>query len=342
VLTARSAFIGVLVCGLLAAFPLAASAAITIGQTPSNDPYNFSQCSWGKAPAAATFGQSITVPAGDNVLDQFSFFVVENTNPLNGFPTGPADITYKAYVFEWDGANNKAVGAPLWASALPQTVHATIDIQEVVAATGGLALASGTQYVLMFSVSETSALNNDGDNACFMYPSNFGSYPGGSWEFLSNGEDTTKWTSDPWPQTGDSDVAFSASFSAPSGGEETIYTFDGFYSPINNKDAEGRYILNRVNAGAAIPVKFSLGGDYGLDVFEAGYPKSEVIACDSQAEVDGVEQTVNAGSSSLSYAAGSDTYNYVWKTDQSWADSCRQLVVKFNDGTTARANFTFR
>jgi hypothetical protein len=121
----------------------------------------------------------------------------------------------------------------------------------------------------------------------------------------------------------------------------TSYTFDGFYAPVNNKDASGNFVLNAVKAGSAIPVKFSLGGDYGLDVFEAGYPRSQVVECSSQAEVDGVEQTVNAGASSLSYAAGSDTYNYVWKTDKSWADSCRQLVVKFNDGTTARANFTF-
>jgi hypothetical protein len=122
----------------------------------------------------------------------------------------------------------------------------------------------------------------------------------------------------------------------------TVYTFDGFFAPVNNKDADGKYVLNAVKAGAAIPVKFSLGGDFGLDVFETGYPKSQSIACDSQAEVDGVEQTVNAGSSSLSYDAGTGRYNYVWKTDKLWTDTCRQLVVKFGDGTTARANFKFR
>ncbi len=120
------------------------------------------------------------------------------------------------------------------------------------------------------------------------------------------------------------------------------YDFDGFYAPVNNKDASGHnYILNAVKAGSAIPVKFSLGGDHGLDVFEAGYPRSQVIECNSRREVDGIEETVTAGASSLSYAAGTDTYNYVWKTDKSWEDTCRQLVVKFDDGTTARANFKF-
>jgi hypothetical protein len=121
----------------------------------------------------------------------------------------------------------------------------------------------------------------------------------------------------------------------------TVYTFDGFFQPVENRDVTNHLILNRVQAGQAIPLKFRLGGDYGLDVFESGYPKSETIACSSSAEVNGVDQTVNAGSSSLSYSAGTGTYTYVWKTDRAWQDSCRQLVVKFDDGTTARANFTF-
>jgi len=31
----------------------------------------------------------------------------------------------------------------------------------------------------------------------------------------------------------------------------------------------------------------------------------------------------------------------VWKTEKGWANSCRQLVVKLNDGTIKRANFKF-
>lgn len=97
-----------------------------------------------------------------------------------------------------------------------------------------------------------------------------------------------------------------------------------------------------VKAGSAVPVKFSLSGDQGLNIFEAGYPKSQQIACDSTATVDGIEQTVTAGSSSLSYDATTDTYTYVWKTEKAWAGTCRQLVVKLNDGTFHRANFKFK
>jgi hypothetical protein len=99
--------------------------------------------------------------------------------------------------------------------------------------------------------------------------------------------------------------------------------------------------LNSVNAGQAIPVKFSLGSDQGLDIFEAGYPRSEQIVCNSGALVDGIETTVNAGSSSLSYSAGNDQYTYVWTTEKSWT-GCRQLVVKLFDGTIQRANFQFK
>jgi hypothetical protein len=97
-----------------------------------------------------------------------------------------------------------------------------------------------------------------------------------------------------------------------------------------------------MKAGAAVPVKFSLGGFQGFDIFIASYPKSELILCESTAQVDGIEQTMSAGGSSLSYDATSDVYTYVWKTDKSWAGTCRQLVLKFADGSTQRANFKLK
>jgi hypothetical protein len=88
-----------------------------------------------------------------------------------------------------------------------------------------------------------------------------------------------------------------------------------------------------------VPVKFSLGGDRGMDILAAGYPKSEQIACDSTVLLDGVEETVAAGSSALTYDPATAQYKYVWKTDRAWADTCRQLVIRLLDGTYHRANF---
>jgi hypothetical protein len=117
----------------------------------------------------------------------------------------------------------------------------------------------------------------------------------------------------------------------------TGYTFTGFFAPVDNLPT-----VNSVKAGQAIPVKFSLAGDQGLNIFAAGYPKSQQMACNTNAEVDGIEQTVTAGNSSLSFDPISNTYTYVWKTDKGWANTCRQLVVELSDGTYHRANFQFK
>ncbi|MBV9790708.1 MAG: PxKF domain-containing protein, partial [Chloroflexi bacterium] len=116
----------------------------------------------------------------------------------------------------------------------------------------------------------------------------------------------------------------------------TVFVFSGFFQPIDNLPT-----LNTVNAGRAIPVKFSLSGNQGLNIFAAGYPKSQQISCDSSAPTDAVEETSSAGNSGLSYDASTDTYTYVWKTEKSWSGSCRQLIVKLSDGTTHYANFKF-
>ena len=116
-----------------------------------------------------------------------------------------------------------------------------------------------------------------------------------------------------------------------------IYHFGGFQQPV-----DARPTVNLMKAGGAVPVKFSLGGSQGLSIFAAGPPRSQVIACDTTADVDGVEQTVSAGGSSLTYDPVSDTYSYVWKTDKSWAGTCRQLVLAFADGSVERATFKFK
>ena len=117
--------------------------------------------------------------------------------------------------------------------------------------------------------------------------------------------------------------------------ESVAYSFSGFFPPVDNLPT-----LNVVQAGVGVPVRFSLGGDHGLDIFAAGYPVSAKIACGG-APQDVIEETVFVGSSSLSYDASSDTYTYVWKTSKLWANTCQQLMLKLNDGTEHKANFKF-
>ena len=115
------------------------------------------------------------------------------------------------------------------------------------------------------------------------------------------------------------------------------YSFSGFFQPVDNAPT-----VNTVTAGSSIPVKFSLSGNKGLNIFAAGYPLSQQIACTGGAPTDDIEETVTAGASSLSYDATTDQYKYVWKTDKAWKGTCRKLMLKFNDGSTREALFQFK
>ncbi len=116
-----------------------------------------------------------------------------------------------------------------------------------------------------------------------------------------------------------------------------VYAVSGFFGPVDNQPT-----VNAAKAGRAIPVMFSLGGDQGLAVLEPGYPLSRSVNCSSGAQVDTIE-TTTANASGLTYDSVSGRYTYVWKTPKSWASSgsCRELVLKFVDGSELRASFTF-
>ena len=113
------------------------------------------------------------------------------------------------------------------------------------------------------------------------------------------------------------------------------FVFNGFFAPVSNP------ALNAVNSGRAIPVRFSLGGNKGLTIFEGGYPATQQVACDLSGGTSTVTETTSAGNSTLSYDPVSGTYTYVWKTDKAWSNTCRRLLLRFTDGSTADAEFRF-
>jgi len=79
-----------------------------------------------------------------------------------------------------------------------------------------------------------------------------------------------------------------------------------------------------------------------LNIVAAGYPISTPIACNASEPGSTINQTVNAGGSSLSYNATTDQYSYVWKTENAWRGTCRMFVLKLADGTKHYAKFRFR
>jgi hypothetical protein len=126
-------------------------------------------------------------------------------------------------------------------------------------------------------------------------------------------------------------------FSAPAVETPEPYNFMGFSPPVDNPP-----MVNVAKAGRAMPVKFSLDGYYDMDILEAGYPKSQEIDCDWLEPLDTAEESVSNGSKRLSYKKSTEAYTYIWKTEKAWAGSCRQLILKLNDGTVHVAYFEFR
>ena len=117
-----------------------------------------------------------------------------------------------------------------------------------------------------------------------------------------------------------------------------IWPFTGFFAPVDNPP-----ILNIANAGSAIPVKFSLGGNRGLSIFQPGYPKAVQIACSPTAALDLIEEISIASTSELKYDTANNRYQYNWKTTKTMAGKCWQLQLGLIDGNTLPvANFKFK
>jgi len=121
------------------------------------------------------------------------------------------------------------------------------------------------------------------------------------------------------------------------GGPGVSFNFEGFYPPVVAEPA-----LNAVKAGSVVPLKFSLGGDYGLDVLDLGSPASQPMDCTLLDPSGALEPVQPAGSSGLSYDPTSDQYSYIWKTEKAWAGVCRVLSLRLADETEHRIAFKFR
>jgi len=111
-------------------------------------------------------------------------------------------------------------------------------------------------------------------------------------------------------------------------------TFRGFFLPVRNMP-----VVNRVTAGRAIPVRFSVEGQGGSLALQAGAPTSIAVACSPSMSERSVEENVNAATSRMRVVG--NRYTYMWKTSPAWAGTCRKLVVTLADGSTHAALFHF-
>jgi hypothetical protein len=113
------------------------------------------------------------------------------------------------------------------------------------------------------------------------------------------------------------------------------YDFDGFLFPVKNLPA-----VNRWKAGVPVPVRFSLHGYRGAKPEADGYPRS--TRCGG-GDVELVARASGGGKRrpAFEYDRRTDRYTMLWKTDRHWAGSCRDLVLKLDDGSVHTARFEF-
>jgi len=119
------------------------------------------------------------------------------------------------------------------------------------------------------------------------------------------------------------------------------YNWTGFLRPVDNPGTGTTPVFNNAKAGQSIPAKFSLHGNQGLNIIAANYPKVTTVACSSAAPMDAIEEYATTTNQGLVYDATADLYNYVWKTQSSYANSCRMFDLQLNDGTHHVAYFRF-
>jgi hypothetical protein len=128
---------------------------------------------------------------------------------------------------------------------------------------------------------------------------------------------------------------------APAHGQATLslrWKFSGFLVPVRNPPT-----LNVATAGSAIPVRFALGGNRGLNIFAPGSPVVTTIACPTGVATNTVPALIQIPVNFLVYVgAPVNQYLYAWKTSKSWAGTCRQFDLQLADGSDQVAIFKFK
>jgi hypothetical protein len=119
----------------------------------------------------------------------------------------------------------------------------------------------------------------------------------------------------------------------------SVYTFDGFFSPIDNQR------INSVKAGQAVPVKWRIryaGGTVVSTPSSFQGLSSYNIGCDTFAgEQDSAIPEYSAGNSGVQYL-GDGYWQFNWKTPKSYANTCRTMVLELKDGSIHTVNFKFK
>jgi hypothetical protein len=160
------------------------------------------------SPDTSTYGETITAPITDTVLQSFTFYMQV-----------PTALKFRGYVYAWDGT--KATGSALYESAPFSTTNASL-FEPITFNTAGVNLIPGQKYVLFATISKDYVTNlNQGAWGAL----HSDVYTGGQYVFINNGGDFSQITSRTWsnipgatdynPYGTGWDLAFKATFAPP-------------------------------------------------------------------------------------------------------------------------------
>jgi hypothetical protein len=115
------------------------------------------------------------------------------------------------------------------------------------------------------------------------------------------------------------------------------YGFSGFSGPVENPPK-----VNTANAGRNIPLKWRVTDAAGNPITNLSSVSVTSVAggCSAGAPSDGVEEYVPTASGLQNQ--GNGYYQFNWKTEKSWAGTCRTLQLNLGDGRIHTAIFQFR
>jgi hypothetical protein len=223
----RPLLVGVGVAAISLALASGALANTTIGNTPPWTPASGITSGFGVSGApnyfTPNYGQTVTVPATDTVLDSFTFYVDLPTN-----------LIFRGEVYAWNpntvDPNNpyalgSATGPALYESGQMHTTSygSGFTIQPFTFNTGGIPLTAGAKYVLFITTSRDYAANAGITSLGWAGVTGTDTYSGGDWVYMDDGGNTNLWTTVGWTHPalfptafpGQDDLAFMASFSSP-------------------------------------------------------------------------------------------------------------------------------
>lgn len=125
---------------------------------------------------------------------------------------------------------------------------------------------------------------------------------------------------------------------APAGAELPPLTFVSFTRP--------RPAVNPRNAGSIVYVRFTLGGDHGLDILRRSWPRSQHVSCATGEPTPGTQwRTRKFGRAGLRYDPETQVYRYAWVTRAEWQNpglQCRRFELRLADGDRYLLDYRFR